>query len=256
LTNVDIVGRHKYEYDMNYINSYDYFPAAISNYWSQTKTYNSIPYYDAYGYDIIKTFGVITSRETAIKLKNSSFKTVSREMESILVKTSNGANNTEILNKLTNLDLEPITASDLITERDFQAKYILFNLILNTVIITAVVIFLGFTTAWNIYSNRINLVETYYRIGLNKQKIWFNYFLEITLVSIVPIIISVPISIYLIEVISRFIIKNSTEYHAFTLDLLWWFVIISIIVQILLLQLGWNSILIYKIKHYKPIKQA
>ncbi len=252
LTNSDVTGNANYEYDMNYINSYDYFPAAISNYKKLSK---GKVLYD-YEFDIINSFGIITSRETANTLKYFDPDTLSSETGSILVKTSNGANNTEIINNLTNLGLEPITASNLIAEKDFQAKYISFILILNAVIITVVILFIGFTTAWNIYSERLDLTETYYRIGLNKLKIWFNFFLEITLVSLVPIIISVPISIYLIEVVSKFLLRNTIEYHTFTLDLHWWFIIVSIIVQMVLLQLGWNSILAYKIKQYKPIKQV
>ena len=244
LTSADVLGHSIYDYPLEYINYFDFFPAAISR-------------ANQYSEDTTRSYNLVTNIDTANNLKFNNDRADLKEEKSILVKAAEGSNLTYIKNEIRKLQLNVYDIHDIDGySNDYFTKFITFTLIMNSIAVGIIILMFGFTTAKNIFDQRMRLLETYYRIGINKTQIWLGYQFEIFLVSSLPVLLSVPISMKLVEFLSKYLLRYAIEFHIFDLDFSWWLILVAILVEMLFLFIGWNSLLYFNIQKYKPVKQA
>ncbi|NPD90732.1 MAG: FtsX-like permease family protein, partial [Asgard group archaeon] len=136
-----------------------------------------------------------------------------------------------------------------------KPAFILFLFILISIITSIVLALFGIFTARIIYHHRKRIVETKYRIGINRRQIILSFIIEIIAVSFMPILISTLIGFPILQFLDKFILTSSETYKIFSLSIPWWLIVSIFFIEFLLLFGGWYLTINQGIQRFKPIRQ-
>jgi uncharacterized membrane protein len=112
----------------------------------------------------------------------------------------------------------------------------------------------GCFKAANIYKERLRLLEIFVRNGARRGLIVCNFSVEFILVILVPIIVSIGITIPYLNNVSSFMLNLVTEYTIFTLWYPWWLAILTGLLALFGVLTGWCTSLYLFVKSYRSYK--
>jgi len=174
----------------------------------------------------------------------------------LLIKTVEGANITAVQEELsTKYQLTAYTYEDYLTSIDSTLNSLglkLFKII--TILSIVLTVVYGCFKAANIYKERLRLLEIFVRNGARRWLIVGNFSVEFILVILVPIIVSIGITIPYLNNVSSFMLNLVTEYTTFTLWYPWWVAILTGLLALFCGLIGWFTSLYLFVKSYRPYK--
>ncbi|MHA1435671.1 MAG: hypothetical protein ACTSO7_17665, partial [Candidatus Heimdallarchaeota archaeon] len=174
----------------------------------------------------------------------------------LLIKTTDGANITAIQEELySKYHLTAYTIEDSLATLDSTMSSLGSNLfIIITVISIVLTVVYGCFKAVNIYKERQRLLEIFVRNGASRWLIVGNFSVELILVILVPLIVSIGIAIPYLNNVSSFMLSLSTEYTTLTIWYPWWVVIITGLLALFSVLIGWCTSLYLLVKSYRSTK--
>ncbi len=174
----------------------------------------------------------------------------------LLIKTVEGANITAVQEELSSkYQLTAYTYDDYLTSIDSTLNSLglkLFKIITILSIVLAVVY--GCFKAAYIYKERQRLLEIFIRNGARRGLIVANFSVEVILVILVPIIVSIGITLPYLNNVSSFMLNVVTEYTTFTLWYPWWVAILTGLLVLFGVLIGWGTSLYLFVKSYRSSK--
>jgi hypothetical protein len=238
------LGRPFYEYNLTFINFFEFFPALPLKSADLTE-------------DQLRTFSLVTSLETAEMLETYADEPNIKKENRLLLRIIPGTNISQIKQEIeTNYNLDVVSFQDIYDEISYQKPaFILFLFILISIITSIVLTLFGIFTARIIYQHRKRIVETKYRLGINRNQIILSFIIEIIAVSFMPILISTLIGFPLLQFLDKFLLTSSETYKIFSLNMPWWLIVSVFLIEFLLLFGGWFLLMNQEIHRYKPIRQ-
>lgn len=238
------LGRPFYEYNLTFINYFEFFPALPLKSAVLTE-------------DQLITFSLVTSLETAKMLDSYADEPNIKKENRLLVKTIPGSNISQVKQEIaTNYDLNVVSFQDIYDEISYQKpEFILFLFILISIITSIILTLFGIFTARIIYHHRKRIVETKYRLGINRNQIILSFIIEIIAVSFMPILISTLIGFPILQFLDKFILTSSETYKIFSLNIPWWLIVSIFFIEFLLLFGGWYLTINQGIQRFKPVRQ-
>jgi MFS family permease len=142
--------------------------------------------------------------------------------------------------------------SELISQvNQFSNKNLRFFALLASVILVLV----GFYTGVTIYDERRRIMDSLYRTGAVRGQILGIYTLEMTLVTLIPITVTLLASILLIKFIATFFLGVQSNYYPFKPEVSWWLILLLIFGGLALSLIGWFATIAPAIYRYRPVKQ-
>jgi hypothetical protein len=112
----------------------------------------------------------------------------------------------------------------------------------------------GYLTANNVYSTRKRIIETEYRLGIDRRSIWWGISLEVISLIILPIMISAIIGSLSLIILDKIIISIIQNFVQFKIWLPWWLYIITPLLALIVILGGWFIGIIPLVNNYRPIK--
>lgn len=174
----------------------------------------------------------------------------------LLIKTVEGANITAVQEELTSkYQLTTYTYEDHLTSMDSTLNSVglkLFKII--TILSIVLTVVYGSFKAANIYKERLRLLEIFVRNGARRWLIVGNFSVEFILVILVPIIVSIGITSPYLNNVSSFMLNLVTEYTTFTLWCPWWVAILTGLLALFGVLIGWCTSLYFFVKSYRSSK--
>lgn len=238
------LGKPFSEYNLTYINFFEFFPALPLKSAVLTE-------------DQLRTFSLVTSLETAEMLEFYADEPNIKKENRLLIKTIPGSNISQIKQEIaTNYNLNVISFQDIYDEISYQKPaFILFLFILISIITSIVLALFGIFTARIIYNHRKRIVETKYRLGINRNQIILSFIIEIIAVSFMPILISTLTGFSILQFLDKFLLTSTETYKIFSLNMPWWLIVSIFLIEFLLLFGGWYLTINQGIQRFKPIRQ-
>lgn len=237
-------GTYSLRHYLEYINSFEVFPA--------------LPFFN----DIqvanqqIISFNLVTSLNTASILENSSINSNYEKEQTLLIKSSSDANLTSIYNILRNHFGSNVQSYES-TSRFLRSNINEFVLNLpfwNAFFLIILCVIYGYLTANNVYSSRKRIIETEYRLGIDRRSIWWGISLEVLSIIIMPILISAIIGSLSLIILDKIIISIIQNFVQFKIWLPWWLYIITPLLALIVILGGWFIGIIPLVNNYRPIK--
>ena len=232
-------------YTLEYIEAFDYFPLLTrSDYFF----FNS-------RYDI---FSIVTSNETFSQILNSTDKDIwIRNYNYLLIQTTETANITKIREDIAIGFGLPTKTSEDVAE-DLERNISVFEknfLVLVTIVTILATMFFGIITAQNIYYQRLRIIESEYQIGAKRYQIWGSFTIELVFIVLLPILISMAITVPILYVAGGVLLNLEQTYVRFKPWLPWWIIISIILFTLVILVSSWLLEIIILVRKYRPIKQ-
>ncbi|NPD90569.1 MAG: hypothetical protein HGN29_17800 [Asgard group archaeon] len=174
----------------------------------------------------------------------------------LLIKTVEGANITAVQEALSSkYHLTAYTYEDYLTSIDSTLNSLGLNLFkIITILSIVLTVVYGCFKAANIYKERLRLLEIFVRNGAGRGLIVVNFSVEFILVILVPIIVSIGITIPYLNNVSSFMLNLVTEYTTFTLWFPWWVAILIGLLALFFVLIGWCTSLYLFVKTYRTHK--
>lgn len=231
--------------DLEYINSFDSFPLLPLLLEESTSIYNQYI-----------TFRLVTSQQTINLLEVASNSSSATFSDYLLLKTATESNLTVIKNEIKDLyrwtSIITPTAEESGLHNVTNTFTSAFSIVCS-VIFTLIVFFYGYTIASIIYLQRLRIIETEFRLGINKSQIWQGMLLEVLVTTVIPVVLSTLFSI-LYSLLLKQMIPIQQNYHKFALWMPWWVLLLTTIISECLIVGGNSASLIPLVKKYRPVK--
>ncbi len=231
-------------YPLEYVKSFDYFPLLPLVADASTPFQQSI------------SFQLVTSLQTVQLLESVTTSATYSERDYLLLRTTAEGNLTSITSEITNIYnwSSIITTESVEKELDQTTNSFtsIFSIICS-VIVASIIFFYGYITAVTIYNRRKRIIETEYRLGIDRNQIWQGMVLEIILITAGPVLISTMASCLFLLLLKQ-LIPIQQIYHSFNLWLPWWLLILITLLSECLIVGGNAASLIPQVKNYRPIK--
>lgn len=244
-TSSDIIDPAEEPNNMMYINKFDTFPLV-----EQPATYFNI-YHE-------KRYSLVMSNLTVSQLKEKFEGESNDELYYILVNISPDANQTAIITEIENVSSS--LAVETFEERlqilqlsinDFQQSFFIIIMILASILL----IFFGFVTAKDIYSQRLRITESKYNSGAKRSQIWGNFSIEFLVIISVPVFLSMLLTSILSYTVLGSLLGLPQVYKVFVPWLPWWLMGVIILMCVLVAFCGWLFEMIRHVNRYQPVKQ-
>lgn len=239
---------HHYEpLNYTYINDFSYYPL-LSRQLSIQYDYSTI--IGNIG------FNLVMNEYSAEMIINRTTKGYTRDNH-LIIKTTNDANKTRIKEEISLLfDLSVVTYEDKLDQIQYEFNSFANSfLIVNAIIATLAIFLFGLINAINVYKQRLRIIEAETQIGAKRRDIWGNFTIELLLIILIPLIISLGITIPIVNNLYTIILNIPEQYLKFKAWIPWWLIITLGFSAIILLSTGWFSRMIPLVKGYRPIKQ-
>ena len=231
--------------DLEYINSFEYFPLL------------PIMQENRISFEVSRiSFRLVTSLQTIQLLEQASNSSSATFENYLLVKTTTSSNVTATINGIKELCPWVMIRSPTTEESNLHQATNTFTAIFSIVcaiIFVLVVVLYGHILASIIYLQRLRIIETEFRLGINKRQIGQGMLLEVLLTTSVPIILSILFSILYMLIIKQ-TIPIQEHYHEFSLWMPWWLLLLLILLGEGLILGGNSSGLLPLLKRYQPVK--
>ncbi|MFW9923782.1 MAG: FtsX-like permease family protein [Candidatus Thorarchaeota archaeon] len=234
----------KYEYTLEFINSFDFFPLLI------TPNNNLLDFWRT-------EFNLITSLDTANALYYSVKDVEISESDYLLLDLNSSDNISNYANELQNeYQLNTITQSQAmkyytLLSFNFTNSFLVFLTIFSFVILMTN----SFLVSRTVLDLKYNVIEIEHSIGATKNQIMFGLSFEIIVVMFIPLLISSIIGFLFSKYLTGFLFTSSNTYQQFEMNL-------SVGLLFLVILLGFSSIvlgsllkIIPSVRTYYPSKQ-
>jgi len=229
---------------LEYVNSFRWFPLL------PLVEENTDPYSLEY------SFNLVTSLQTIQLLENASSSASATFSEYLLLRATTDGNLTSISEEITDIYSETSIISQASIESELRLttnKFTSIFTILCSIIVVLVVFLYGYITASAIYQHRLRVIETEFRLGINREEILKGMILEVLLTTIIPILISLLFGVFYMLLLKQ-LIPIRQIYCPFTLWLPWWIFLLTILTSGTLIIGGNSASLIPQVRSYRPVK--
>ncbi|MHA1463238.1 MAG: ABC transporter permease, partial [Candidatus Heimdallarchaeota archaeon] len=233
--------------ELVYINDFSYFPLI------PRRKFEKGMFYDLFHQPTYIDL-VVSNKTKDIILEYTEHDRIQKDY--LLIKTVEGANITAIKEELSSkYHLTAYTVEDSLTTMDSTLNILGLKLfVLITILSILLTAIYGCFKAANIYKERKRLLEIFIRNGARNWVIVGNFSLEFVLVLFIPIIVSIVIAIPYLKILSGFMLNVVTEYSDFTLWYPWWIFILTGLIALFSVLIGWCVCLSLFVKSYKSYK--
>ncbi|MHA1555926.1 MAG: hypothetical protein ACTSPM_03230 [Candidatus Heimdallarchaeota archaeon] len=233
--------------ELVYINDFSYFPLI------PRRKFEEGMFYDLFHQPTYIDL-VVSNKTKDIILEYTEHDRIQKDY--LLIKTVEGANITAIKEELSlKYHLTAYTLEDSLTTMDSTLNSLGLKLfIIITILSILLTVIYGCFKAANIYKERKRLLEIFVRNGSRRWLIVGNFSVEFILVLLVPIIVSIGIAIPYLKNLSGFMLNVVTEYSDFTLWYPWWIFILTGLIALFSVLIGWCVSLSLFVKTYKSYK--
>lgn len=233
--------------ELEYLNDFSYFPLI------PRRKFEGAIFYDLFNQPTYIDL-VVSDNTMDLILEYSARERFQKDY--LLIKTVEGANITAVQEELSSkYQLTAYTYEDYLTSMDSTLNSLglkLFRIITMLSIVLTVVY--GCFKAANIYKERLRLLEIFVRNGARRGLIIVNFSVEFILVILVPIIVSIGITVPYLNNVSSFMLNLVTEYTTFTLWYPWWVAILTGLLALFGVLIGWCTSLYLFVKSYRSYK--
>jgi hypothetical protein len=233
--------------ELTYISDFSYFPLIPRRKFEGTffyELFNQPTYIDL----------VVSENTVDLILEHTARERFQKDY--LLIKTVEGANITAVQEELASkYHLTTYTYEDYLTSMDNSLNSLGLNLFkIITILSIVMTVVYGCFKAANIYKERLRLLEIFVRNGARRGLIVCNFSVEFILVILVPIIVSIGITIPYLNNVSSFMLNLVTEYTIFTLWYPWWLAILTGLLALFGVLTGWCTSLYLFVKSYRSYK--
>lgn len=231
-------------YPLEYVKSFNYFPLLPQTADASTPFQQSI------------SFNLVTSLQTVQLLESVTTSASYTERDYLILRTTAEGNLTSITSEITNIyNWSSIITTESVEKELSQTTNSFTSIfsIICSIIVAIIVFFYGYITAVTIYNRRKRIIETEYRLGIDRNQIWQGMVLEIVLITVGPVMISTLTSCLFLLLFKQ-LIPIQQIYHSFKLWLPWWLLILMTLLSECLILGGNAASLIPQVRNYRPIK--
>ncbi|MBN1328683.1 MAG: ABC transporter permease [Candidatus Heimdallarchaeota archaeon] len=232
---------------LHFINSFNFFPLLPQR--------NNNPFNPTFENNIL--FSVVTNLNTSLLLENTVTQSTFVKTYIMMIKTAPEVMVDEIKNFLSLLYpfVEVLDQDSISDQNEIESMHFtLFYLTFSSIVSFLIAILYGYITTTNILNFRNKAIEIEYTIGVSKRKIISTFLLEVTLIAIIPIIISIVLGIYFGKFVGIILTSNYQTYLHFNLKFSGLF-ILAIIMSISSFVIGWLLGVIPHVKNYRLVKE-
>ncbi|NHK32587.1 MAG: FtsX-like permease family protein [Asgard group archaeon] len=233
--------------ELIYINDFSYFPL-IPRRKFEGQLVNDI-------FNQPKYIDLVVSNNTKDLILEYSGRERNQE-DYLLIKTTEGANITAINEELSSeYHLTANSLEDYITNLDNKMNFIGLKLyLIISILAVMLIIIYGCFKATNLFKERQRILEIFIQNGARRWFIMGLFSIEFILVLLVPLIVTVLIPIPILTNFSSFLLNLVTEYNKFTLWYPWWIAVLTGLIALFSVLIGWFTILYPFIKKYRLSK--
>ena len=232
------------EFNLTFKKSFDYFPLL------------PLPKKDLF-YQFMDYYSIVTNRATANMILDSQGLDSNIAVNKyLLITPTNLEHIPEIKYFLRDLRFTAYTAANINNNLYLSISPFSNNiLIITSVLMIFSLLFVGFFSAREIYMDRVRIIESFYRVGANRTQIWGSFTIELIFTAILPIILSSFVYLPFYKVLGVSFLNISEYYHTFQTWKPAWLLVLTVLIGLISITVGWIVGLIPLVRSYKPIKQ-
>ncbi|HUU78666.1 MAG TPA: ABC transporter permease [candidate division Zixibacteria bacterium] len=243
----EITNPYKRSYEMTFVNIFDSFPL--------------LPY-KSYNYFISlkeESYNLVMSNLTTSQIMNN-LDPLTKDLSKyyILAKIYQTANKTAIIEEIKNL---PFSLSVVTYEEELNSLQLGVNefrvafFTVVTIIALFALLFFGFLSARNIYTQRLRIIESEYQVGAKRFQIWGNFSIEFSLVVFIPLLISMLLTSIILHEVFGFLLEIPQTFKKFVPWLPVWLMGLIILFCITVVFCGWLLEMMNRVNKYRPTRQ-
>jgi hypothetical protein len=233
-----------YNNNLTLINTYEFFPLM---------PLPRKPIFTGY----LDVFTIVCNRQTIRDIAGSIYLDTDIKTENMkLIKPVNESVIPSVKQKLADLNYTTLSYDEVFDNlysnvNDFAKNNLRFFVLLSSLSI----VLIGFYSGVSIFEERGRIMDSFYRSGAVRRQILGIFSIEIVLINSIPILITMLISLPLIQYIASYYLYVQAFYSPFKPGISWWLVLLLFLAGIALSLLGWFIALVPAIYRYRPEKQ-